>query len=129
MPGKYIVRLIAEEQDQLQDLVSKGKTQAYRIRHAHILLKVDADGPAWLDREITDAFSSLLTLSKSLVRYFGLMARSTLLPFPRYRPLDTLPACAFPGSPPGQTPRGGSCKLDFQLQGKENRGGLREKMD
>ena len=25
MPGKYIVRLIAEEQDQLQDLVSKGQ--------------------------------------------------------------------------------------------------------
>ena len=57
MPKKYVVRLTGEERTQLQDLVSKGKTQAYRIRHAHILLKADADGPAWLDREITDAFS------------------------------------------------------------------------
>lgn len=57
MPKKYIVRLTAEERNQLQDLVTKGKTQAYRIRHAHILLKADADGPAWLDREITEAFS------------------------------------------------------------------------
>ena len=57
MPKKYIVRLTTEERDRLQDLISKGKTQAYRIRHAHILLKADADGPAWLDREITEAFS------------------------------------------------------------------------
>jgi transposase len=57
MPKKYVVRLMSEERNQLQNLVSKGKTQAYRIRHAHILLKADADGPAWLDREITEAFS------------------------------------------------------------------------
>jgi len=57
MPKKYIVRLTTEERDGLQDLISKGKTQAYRIRHAHILLKADADGPAWLDREIAVAFS------------------------------------------------------------------------
>lgn len=57
MPKKYVVRLTPEERNQLQNLVSKGKTQAYRIRHAHILLKADADGPAWLDREITEAFS------------------------------------------------------------------------
>ena len=57
MAKKYVVRLTPEERGQLQDLVSKGKTQAYRIRHAHILLKADADGPAWLDREIAEAFS------------------------------------------------------------------------
>ena len=58
MPKKtYIVRLTSEERELLQDLVSKGKTQAYRIRHAHILLKADSDGPAWLDREIAEAFS------------------------------------------------------------------------
>lgn len=58
MPKKiYVVRLTAEERDQLQELISKGKTQAYRIRHAQILLKADADGPAWLDRTIADAFS------------------------------------------------------------------------
>ena len=34
MPKKYVVRLTPEERERLQDLVSKGKTQAYRIRHA-----------------------------------------------------------------------------------------------
>lgn len=36
-------------------MVSKGKTHAYRIRHAHVLLKADVEGPA--DRQITEAFS------------------------------------------------------------------------
>ena len=30
MPKKYVVRLSPEERERLQDLVSKGKTQAYR---------------------------------------------------------------------------------------------------
>ena len=99
MPGKYIVRLIAEEQDLLQDLVSKGKTQAYRIRHAHILLKVDADGPAWLDREITDAFSSLLTLSKSLVRILPQNPCPWRLPGPTARTHGTTPGACDPLAP------------------------------
>ena len=57
MPKKYVVRLSPEERERLQDLVSKGKTQAYRVRPAHVLLKADVEGPAWLDRQITEAFS------------------------------------------------------------------------
>ena len=57
MPKKYIVRLALEERERLQNLVTKGKTQGYRIRHAQILLKADADGPGWLDRNIAEAFS------------------------------------------------------------------------
>ena len=57
MPKKYIVRLTPEERVQLEKVVNKGRTQGYRIRHAHILLKADADGPAWLDRNIVEAFS------------------------------------------------------------------------
>ena len=45
MNKKYIVRLTAEEKKELENLVKKGKTQAYRIKHANILLAVDADGP------------------------------------------------------------------------------------
>ena len=54
---KYIVRLCCDERKHLQDLVSKGRTQAYRIRHAHILMKADADGPCWGDEAIAQAFS------------------------------------------------------------------------
>lgn len=52
---KYIVRLLEEERTQLQELVRKGKAAAYKIRHAHILLKADADGPGWPDEEIAEA--------------------------------------------------------------------------
>lgn len=55
MNKTYVVRLTEEERQTLRALVSKGKTQAYRIRHATILLKVDADGPNWSDERTAEA--------------------------------------------------------------------------
>jgi transposase len=40
----------------LRELVSKGKAAAYKIKHAHILLQVDADGPNWTDAQAAQAF-------------------------------------------------------------------------
>ena len=57
MNKKYIVRLSEEERSQLTELTRKGKAAAYKIRHAHILLKADADGPSWTDEHITESFS------------------------------------------------------------------------
>jgi transposase len=56
MNKKYIVRLTAEERKELKNLVNKGKTQAYRIKHANILLAVDADGPNWPDHQAAKAY-------------------------------------------------------------------------
>jgi len=56
MARKYVVRLRSEEREALEILVKKGKTQAYRIKHANILLAVDADGPDWSDEEAAEAF-------------------------------------------------------------------------
>jgi transposase len=56
MGKKYIVRLSEEERQSLQALVGKGKAAAYKIRHANILLKADADGPAWTDEQVAKAF-------------------------------------------------------------------------
>jgi transposase len=53
---KYVVRLGLEEREALELLVKKGKTQAYRIKHANILLAVDRDGPDWSDEEAAEAF-------------------------------------------------------------------------
>ncbi len=53
---KYVVRLTAEEREELAAMVKKGKAAAYKIRHANILLKADADGPAWTDVRIAEAF-------------------------------------------------------------------------
>jgi transposase len=56
MNKKYLVRLEAEERQDLEALVRKGKAAAYKIRHANILLKVDAHGPRWSDEETAEAF-------------------------------------------------------------------------
>ena len=56
MNKKYIVRLTAKERKELENLVKKGKTQAYRIKHANILLAVDADGPNWPDYQTAKAY-------------------------------------------------------------------------
>ena len=57
MNKKYIVRLTDEERAQLAELTRKGKAAAYKRRHAQILLKADADGPAWTDARIAESFS------------------------------------------------------------------------
>jgi len=56
MNKKYIVRLTCEERDELLNVVKKGKTQAYRIKHANILLAIDADGPGWTDEKTAAAY-------------------------------------------------------------------------
>ena len=53
---KYVVRLTVEERNELENLVKRGATQAYRIKHAHILLAVDADGPGWTDERTAAAY-------------------------------------------------------------------------
>lgn len=55
MAKKYVVRLTDDERAQLRDVVSRGKAQAYRIKHSNILLSTDADGPASKDEDIAKA--------------------------------------------------------------------------
>jgi hypothetical protein len=57
MNKKYIVRLSNEAHAQLTELTRKGRAAASKIRHAHILLKADADGPAWTDTRIAESFA------------------------------------------------------------------------
>ena len=57
MHKTYIVRLSDEERQQLTELISTGKTAASKMRHAPILLKADADGPAWTDARLAERFS------------------------------------------------------------------------
>jgi transposase len=54
---KYRVTLTAEERQDLQGLINKGKAAARTITRARILLKADASdgGPAWTDERIRDA--------------------------------------------------------------------------
>src|SRR6516225_8766970 len=56
MPKKYIVRLTDGERQSLNEIVAKFKGSSQKVRRAQILLKADADGPAWTDQQIADAF-------------------------------------------------------------------------
>lgn len=56
MQKKYIVRLSDQERDTLREVVKKLKGTNQKVRRAQVLLKADADGPAWTDWQIADAF-------------------------------------------------------------------------
>ena len=57
MNKKYVVRLSDEERAVCQEIVKKLKGSSQKFRRAQILLKADADGPAWPDAKIADAFN------------------------------------------------------------------------
>lgn len=57
MNKKYIVRLSDEERQLCENVVKKLKGTAQKVRRAQILLKADADGPAWTDARIAEAFN------------------------------------------------------------------------
>jgi len=55
---KYRVTLTAEERVHLKRIISKGKTEGYRIRHANILLATDEieENKEWTDKSIAKAY-------------------------------------------------------------------------
>lgn len=56
MQKKYIVRLAADERELLREVVKRLKGTSQKVKRAQILLKADADGPAWTDARIAEAF-------------------------------------------------------------------------
>ncbi len=56
MRKQYIVRLTEAERETLRSMVKKGRDAAYKIRHANVLLAVDADGPAFKDKQAAEAY-------------------------------------------------------------------------
>ena len=56
MYKKYIVRLSDEERQSCTEVIQKLKGSSQKVRRAQILLKADADGPAWTDARIAEAF-------------------------------------------------------------------------
>jgi transposase len=62
MQKVFVVRLSAEEREQLVGLVRAGKASGLKLVRARILLKADQQerGPAWTDAEIADALDVCL---------------------------------------------------------------------
>lgn len=57
MQKLYVVRLTAQEREELRSVVKKLKGTGQKVRRAQILLKADADGSNWTDERIAEAFS------------------------------------------------------------------------
>ena len=57
---KYVVRLSAEEREQLEALIRKGRSPAQRLVKARILLKADVSqaGEGWSDSRIIEALET-----------------------------------------------------------------------
>ena len=87
MRKKYIVRLSAEERGTLTEIVKKFKGTSQKVRRAQILLKADADGPAWTDARIADAFGCRTrTVEKIRQRLVECGFTETLASKPRAHP-------------------------------------------
>ena len=52
----YVVRLTRAEREVLTGLLNKQRVSAQKLRRARLLLKADAEGPAWTDAKIAEAF-------------------------------------------------------------------------
>jgi transposase len=61
---KYVVRLSAEEREQLQALIRKGRSPAKRLLKARILLKADVSqaGEGWSDGRIIKALDTSVSM-------------------------------------------------------------------
>ena len=66
MHKKYIVRLSDEERGVCQDVVKRLKGTSEKVKRAQMLLKADADGPAWIDARIAEAFDCRVQTVESL---------------------------------------------------------------
>lgn len=56
MNKEYVVRLDDAERQVCAQLLRTLKGSSQKVRRAQILLKADADGPAWIDERIAEAF-------------------------------------------------------------------------
>ena len=83
MYKKYIVRLTAEERGICHETIRRGGSE--RVRRAQILLKTDADGPAWTDRK--EAFScrtkTVESIRRNLVEEGRALERKRTPPVPK----------------------------------------------
>ena len=61
---RYVVRLSADEREQLEALIRKGKSPAQRLLKARILLKADVSeaGEGWSDSRIIEALETSVSM-------------------------------------------------------------------
>jgi transposase len=72
MAKKYRVTLTADERNELEGLLARGKADVRTIKHAQILLKADETegGPGWPDERMAEAFEAGITTVERVRRRF-----------------------------------------------------------
>jgi hypothetical protein len=88
MAKKYRVTLTAEEREELQALLAKGKASARKLAHARVLLQVDetATGAGRTDEETAGALHlSVRTVERVRERFVEQGLAAALLPAPSKR--------------------------------------------
>jgi hypothetical protein len=70
MNKKYNVRLSDAERRVCEQVVRESKGSSQKARRARILLKADADGPAWTDDKIREAFDCRVQTVENVRRRF-----------------------------------------------------------
>lgn len=68
--AKYVVRLSEVECQSLEQLIKSPRVARDRALRARILLKADADGPAWTDQALAVAFQVSVSTVQRLRRRF-----------------------------------------------------------
>jgi transposase len=85
---RYRVTLTAEERDELDRMISRGKADARKLAHARVLLQADASegGPGWTDAAISEAVrASVRTIERVRQRFVEDGLEAALLPKPSPR--------------------------------------------
>jgi Homeodomain-like domain len=68
MMKKYVVRLSDDERGVCQGIIKDLKGSSQKFKRAQILLKADADGPAWPDAKIAETFDCRVQTVENLRR-------------------------------------------------------------
>jgi transposase len=87
--AKHVVRLTVAERVQLEGIVADSRAAKSRVLRSRMLLKADADGPAWPDSQIAEAFEvNALTVARLRKRcvWEGLDAALAERPRSAYKP-------------------------------------------
>ena len=66
MHKKFVVRLSDEERGVCQEIIKHLKGSSQKFRRAQILLTTDAEGPAWCEVRIAEAFNCRVQTSENL---------------------------------------------------------------
>jgi transposase len=55
---KYVLKLMAAERAELEQVLKRGKAAAWKVQRAQALLKCEqgAEGPGWADEQVAEAF-------------------------------------------------------------------------